>query len=330
MNAKTSPSLLRRRFPAMGTLVSVTLALEQAQPQDRAEAALLKVQRELERFGREAWAWGSGALARFNGQLAAGSAAPIPPELHALFLRAWEIHRASEGLYEPRIASLVELWGFHDLGHPRDAPPPKEQIETRLAALRAAPAYDGGTHYGPAPGVGWDLGGIAKGWIVDLLLARLGELGFTDACVDAGGNLAVRGRAGARPWRIGIRDPRAGQGAPSLLAALDVCDAAVNTHADDQRYFEHGGRRYAHLLDPRHGKPAQSLRSLTVVHPDGTLAEAGGAALYVAGRAHWPRLAQRLGLAQVLAVDALGNLQATAALAPRLMLREGLRLEVVD
>lgn len=321
--------LFKRAFPAMGTLVSVTLALEHERQHDAADAAVLAIQRELESFGREGWAWGSGALGLFNRRLAEGGAAEIPPALRSLFVRAWEIHRISGGLYEPRIARLVELWGFHDLEHPRGTPPSRDAIEVLLAALRAAPAYDGGARYGPAPGVGWDLGGIAKGWIVDAMLARLRELGFANACVDAGGNLAVRGRAGGKPWRIGIRDPRASHGAPPLLAALEVRDEAVNTHADDQRYFEHQGKRYAHLLDPRRGEPAQGLRSLTVVDADGTLVEAGGAALFVAGREHWPALARRLNLAQVLAVDAQGKAQATAALAARLALRADLRLEIV-
>jgi len=241
-------------------------------------------------------------------------------------------------LFDPRVASLVKLWGFHDMAALRDEPPPAAQVETALRAMRNAPTYDGGGVYGPAPGVGWDFGGIGKGWIVDICLERLRELGFPDAIVDAGGNLAVRGARGDRPWRIGIRNPRGAVDGPaatdelptSLLATMVARDEAVNTHGDDQRFFEHRGQRYSHILDPAIGWPAQGLRSITVVHQDGTLAEAGGAALYVAGRDGWRRLSRKLGLNQVMVVTAEGEVQATAALAARIKPENEIAVKVVN
>jgi thiamine biosynthesis lipoprotein len=71
------------------------------------------------------------------------------------------------------------------------------------------------------------------------------------------------------------------------------------------------------------------LRSLTVVHRDGTLADGGGAALFVAGSADWPRLAQKLGIKQVLAVDEDGAVSVSERLAARLQVAAGLRVTVV-
>lgn len=324
--------LVKLGFYAMGTQVTVTLAVGGSRRRrEQAVEAIADVEAWIQDLGRHWWAYGDGRLGAINAQLAAGRAAEIPASMRALFARAWAVRQATGGLFEPRVAALVRLWGFHELSAIRDTPPDAAQIDALRDALVVAPGYDGGASYGPAPGVGWDFGGIAKGWIVDLALERLRERGFPDAIVDAGGNLAVRGARGDRPWRIGIRNPRADADseAPGLLASLVARDEAVNTHGDDQRYFEYAGRRYAHILDPTSGWPTQGLRALTVVHPDGTLAEAGGAALFVAGAEGWRRVARRLGLGQVLVVREDGEVQVTAALAARIKAEDGTNLKIV-
>jgi thiamine biosynthesis lipoprotein len=326
LRRRRAPRLLRRCFPALGTQATLTLAT--TRPAAEAEVALTAAQGAIEAFGEDGWAWGRGALGAFNRALAAGSAVEIPAAMRPLFARAWALHRVSDGLYEPRIGALVRLWGFDDCVRLRQSPPPLEEIAPLLQALRAAPPYVEDQPYGPAPQLCWDFGGIAKGYLIDEVLGLLAARGFADASVDLGGNLAVRGARGGTPWRIGLREPGSDPEAPRLLGVIEAHDEAVNTHGDDQRVFEHAGRRYAHLLDPVSGWPAQGLRALTVVHADGCRAEALGAALFVAGAERWPQLALRWGLTQVLAVTADGELQATPALAARLQLESGWRVTV--
>jgi len=321
--------LMEHHFLAMGTAILVTVDAGDASRCTAAARAIAEVQKLLVEFGREGWAWGSGALACFNRELARGAAPQVPMLLQELFARAWEIRQASGGLFEPRLGELVRLWGFHDPQHLRDAPPGQAEIAALLQALRDAAHYDGGESYGPQARVAWDLGAIGKGYIVDIALDWLRRRGFADAIINAGGNVAARGGRGDRPWRVGIRDPRSAAELPQLLASLDTCDESVITHGDDQRYFECQGQRYAHILHPHTGNPAQGLRSLTVVHRDGTLADGGGAALFVAGPEGWPQMAKRLGIEQVLAVDEHGAVWASEQLAARLQQVGGLQLKVV-
>lgn len=311
----------------MGTVVSITLIAARGH-ETAARAAINEVEQYLQQFGHDAWAWGSGALAQFNGALADGRRVAIPPFLHSLFRRAWQIRQWTEGRFEPRIGALVKLWGFDDAEHLRETPPGPREIDRHLLDLEAAPDYDGGAFYGPAPGIAWDFGGIGKGFVIDRALARFVAAGFRHVSIDAGGNLAVRGRYKHRRWHTGIRDPRSDDAhAPQLLAHFDIEDEAVITHGDDQRGFTYQGQRYGHLLDPQTGWPAQGLRSLTVVHPDAALADAAGGALYVAGPVHWPALARRLGITHVLALYDDGHLVATPQLATRLRLTPGLHLQ---
>jgi thiamine biosynthesis lipoprotein len=328
------PPLVRRSFLAMGTEITVTLAPQRRGQFRDVKAAMAELKGLLGGFGHHAWAWGVGSLAQFNREIAAGHIAAIPTPLKPLFERAWAIRSASDGLFEPRIAALVHLWGFDSMERIRTSPPADEDIALLLAALNSANDYQGQSdHYGPAPNTGWDFGGIGKGYIIDLALAGLGRLGFTNATIDAGGNVAVRGRRRDRPWRIGIRKPlEPGDDIeePRLIGVLDASDESINTHGDDQRFFICDGRRYSHLLDPRTGTSARGLRSLTVIHHDGALAEAGGAALFVSGPDHWPALARKLGIDKVVAVDEHNQITVTAALASRLKPEPGITWKTIN
>jgi len=327
------PPLVRRNFLAMGTEITVTLAPQRRGQFRSVKRAMTELKILLRNFGHDGWAWGFGALAEFNRELAVGKAPAIPHSLRPLFDRAWQLREASGGLFEPRVASLVHLWGFDSVERIRSEPPPADEAAALLQALVGAPAYQpSAERYGPAPGVGWDFGGIGKGYIVDQALDLLASEGFIDATIDAGGNVAVRGQRRERSWRIGIRKPLMPDDdpdAPELIAVLEAHDESINTHGDDQRYFIHEGKRYAHILDPRNGQCTSELRSLTVVHRDGTLAEAGGAALFVAGPGAWPDLAEKLGIDQVLAVDAQGEITVTPALAARLQPEPGVSWKVL-
>lgn len=322
--------LIDQRFLAMGTEISVKLVCDRRSRRDAALRAIQGVVDLMHDFGHEAWAWGDGSLSKFNAALCAGETPQIPAGLRDLFAKAWKIRQQSDGLFEPRLAQLVRLWGFDDVARLRESPPAAHEIEELLRAMSAAPDLNGASSYGPAPDVAWDFGGIGKGYIVDKALDILCQHGFGDAVVDAGGNLAARGSHHMRPWRVAIRDPRSSHEPRRLLASLQVFDEAVITHGDDQRYFEFDGRRYSHILNPKTGVSVQGFRSLTVVHADATLADGGGAALYVAGPDAWRALARKLGIEQVLIVSDNGSIQVTPTLAQRLTPEPDVHVELVD
>ena len=121
------------------------------------------------------------------------------------------------------------------------------------------------------------LGGVAKGWAVDRAVAVIRAAGLANFFVQAGGDLYAAGRHGDRPWRVGIRDPRGSR--DQYFAELDVSDAAFSTSGDYERYFELGGRRYCHILDPRSGHPVTHWRSVSVLAP---LAIAAGSCTTIA------------------------------------------------
>jgi thiamine biosynthesis lipoprotein len=118
-----------------------------------------------------------------------------------------------------------------------------------------------------------DLGGIAKGYGADQAARVLREHGVFRGLVNVGGDLVALGDGpGGRPWRVGVRDPRNPDG---FLETLELTEESVATSGDYLRWFEHGGRRYHHILDGDTGMPVPSgIRTITVVAADAMTADA--------------------------------------------------------
>ena len=290
----------QHRFMAMGTLVDVTVY---GVPADEAAAAAGEVERLFHELHRAWQPQGDGALGRLNARLAADPGmdpAAADPELGLLIAEAARLARASGGLFDPGLGALVQLWGFGSAESVPAAPPPPAAV---AAWLEERPLQ-------------FDLGGFAKGVAVDRAIALLRARGIEHAIVNAGGDLRAIGRKGERPWRIGIRAPRDPAG---VLAALETGgDEAVFTSGDYERWFEHDGRRYHHILDPRSGYPTAGLASVTVLHADAGRADAAATALMVAGPERWPTVAAALGIEAVMVVGAEGDIELTPAMQPRI------------
>jgi thiamine biosynthesis lipoprotein len=131
------------------------------------------------------------------------------------------------------------------------------------------------------PGMRLDLGGIAKGYAAEAAQAVLRQHGVTRALVAAGGDIAVSGPPpDAAGWQVGIAAPPGATGdGPTLV----LRDAAVSTSGDKEQYAEIGGKRYAHIIDPRTGMGLTETWQVTAVAADGTTADAWATALVVLG-----------------------------------------------
>lgn len=311
----------RQAFEAMGTRIELTAV---ASTPAVARAGLDAARAVSERLHRRWYPWrNDAALARINRRLAAGRAATAEPALIDLLRRAKWLERASGGRFNPAIAGLVELWGFHRLP-PYDSAAPDEQAIARWLADRpraADLALGEGRVRSRNPAVQLDLGAIGKGAAVDRALAALRAAGVDHAMVNAGGDLRVIGRAGGRRWRAGIRDPGGG-----VLATLALEPGeAVFTSGDYGRYRESGGERRGHVLDPRTGRPAAGAVQATVVGVNGAAADAAATALLVAGADGWWAVARSLGLRYAMIVGPDGVIHVNRALARRLEPAGGVR-----
>ena len=314
--ACSPPQLSQQQAYVFGTLVEVSIYDASPEKSQQATAAVLA---RFDQLHRTLHAWQPSELSTLNTAIAAGQPAQITPELKTLLRDAQQLSRQSDGLFNPAIGGLIVLWGFQS-DVPQTRVPPAADIARWIDA--APRMHDltikGNTVRSSNPAVRLDLGGYAKGYALDEAVRILQSHGIRHALVNIGGNVIAMGAHGNRPWRVGIQHPRQS----GTLATLDLKDGeAIGTSGDYQRYFETGGRRYSHLIDPRTGYPATGMQSLTVLvsgKQAGTRSDALSKPLFIDGPARLPQRAAQLGIQDYLAVDAAGNLHLSPAMKARL------------
>jgi thiamine biosynthesis lipoprotein len=150
-----------------------------------------------------------------------------------------------------------------------------------------------------------DLNAVAKGLAIDLAVQELRD--YPDLCVEAGGDVYVRGRnAAGELWHVGIQHPRA----EGLLArTLRVTDVAVCTSGDYERRSP-GPSATPHILDARTHRPVTDLASVTVVAPTAMAADGLSTAAMVLGRERGLQLLEDQGVGGLL-ISADGTIVTT-------------------
>jgi FAD:protein FMN transferase len=236
-------------------------------------------------------------LSGFNG---AGAGVPVPlsAELFAVLAAAQDISRWSGGAFDVTVAPAVETWGF-GVNKQRRVPAAEQVVLQRgkvdWRALDLDPVHR--TASKGRQGLQVDLGGIAKGYGVDAVANSLDGLGVAHYMIEVGGEVRTKGlNAASQPWQIGIEEPDA---APQRARHIvPLTGRAMATSGDYRIYFEEGGRRYSHEIDPTTAAPiAHRLCSVTVVADDCMRADGLATALIVLGPERGFELAERSGVA---------------------------------
>jgi len=291
---------IRHPFQAMGTTGSIILvgsdSVATAASARAARAAFQHVDSLMSNWTT------TSEVARVNRDAASGPA-PMSDELTSVVAAGLRTWRASDGAFDITVEPLVRAWGF--IGGPRRVPT-KAEAESAQALVGSARmlAFDSLAHTirFDRPGVRIDLGGIAKGYAVDVAAESLLARGVRDALVDISGNMFALGApAHAERWRIGIRDPR--DRVPYFARLLLSSGEGISTSGKYEQFVAANGKTYGHIMDPRTGRPADGLISVTVIARRAMEADAWSTALFVLGPAEARRKArERDDLSAILVV----------------------------
>jgi thiamine biosynthesis lipoprotein len=209
---------------------------------------------------------------------AVGEAVVLSPAVREVLTTAYSVWWASDGAFDPTCRPLLGLW--RRAGSEGRIPSRQE-----VTAARDASSWedfevleDGLSKKRDSARI--DLGGIAKGYGVDLAFDALVSAGCVGVLVDVGGDVRVGGHDDrGEPWSVEVRHPfEAG-----VFAAFDLPEGAVCTSGSYNRYVEIEGERYSHIVDPRDGMPISHTASVTVVAADTVNADAWATALSVLG-----------------------------------------------
>lgn len=232
----------------------------------------------------------SSDVARFNA-LQFGEETAVGSDTAAMLKIAMQVHEQTDGLYDPTVYPLIDLWGFsprfngqvYVLSLPYDRayvngllPLPEEKyIEAfrQLAQLRGVTLIERGGQFFlrkdippvTVDGVTYqamlDLGGIAKGYACDCVRALLKEHGIERGVFICGESSItfLQSTAEDGRYRIELGKPRPGLGREACYASLRASGVSLSSSSDSRHAYVISGVRYCHLIDPRTGWPINRL-----------------------------------------------------------------------
>ncbi len=309
----------------------------QSRSHEHAQQAVRAAFAEAKRLSEEFSRIGTGSLGELN-RRGAREPVPLSRDVFTVLEAALAYRALSAGAFDPTLGKIVNLWGFTqdwDRSGVGRIPAPASLhplIEEPREIILDRPSQ---TARLSSATVEVDLGGIAKGYIVDRVVEILKEHEIERALVDAGGNIRVfndRPRKvlwweDRRPFRIAVQHPRDEQ---KILGILEIWgDRALATSGDYQRCFfadflgnifpchyadEPGKIRYHHIIDPKTGMPARGTISATILAPTAMEADALSTAVFVLGAQKGMELIESLPNVEAIVVTDDGRIVTSSGL----------------
>tara|TARA_B100000315_G_C14530637_1_gene565987 strand:+ start:298 stop:1257 length:960 start_codon:yes stop_codon:yes gene_type:complete len=195
-----------------------------------------------------------------------------------------EINELTEGAFSVNCGSLFTFWkDLTKKGQVDEFPSPEEIEQLKMSCSNKYVELNlkKGTISIKRKDVRIDLGGIAKGYIVDKAVGKLRENGIDSALVNAGGDIYCLGKNKNRPWRAGIKDPKHPK---QVLRSQDLRDEAIATSGNYEQFFEFDSRRYSHLINPKTGYPVtNNILSVSVIAKNCVIADSLATSFYIMG-----------------------------------------------
>lgn len=321
--AAAPPAFVPERVHGQGTAMGTHLAFA-AYTTPTVDAAKVRItfdaaQDEIKRIEGLMTTWRDSEVSRIN---AAAGKAPVTVSDETFGVIKESVHASeiSEGTFDITFHTLHGLWKFDEDLDPH--PPADKSLKARLpfVGYRRIKLDEQAktvmlTHEKTQIG----LGGIAKGYAVDMAARVLEKAGLTSFFVQAGGDLLARGRKpDGTEWQAGVRDPRGAEG--SYFLKLPLTDHAFSTAGDYERAYVVNGKRYHHIIDPRTGQPATACRSVTIWAPTALLADELDDAVFILGPEKGMRLVESIDGVGAVIVDAKNNVVISKRLAGKLQL----------
>jgi FAD:protein FMN transferase len=275
LSAPASAEWRQRTDAIMGTRIYVEVWTDDAA---KGEAAIDAVMAEMRRIDELMSHYKPESQLSLINARAAQEPVQVDPELFDLIKLSTHYSEITEGAFDITYASVGHLYDY-----PHHVRPTEEQIKAALPGVNWRNMLLDPVNHTVRfehPGMRIDLGGIGKGYAVDRCIAILQARGFQHALVTAGGDSRIIGDRMGRPWVIGIRNP---DDKSKVVTRIPIVNSAMSTSGDYERYFDEGGVRYHHIIDPRTGHSASKVRSATILGPTATETDGMSKTAFVLG-----------------------------------------------
>lgn len=188
-----------------------------------------------------------------------------------LFQKSQWIAQRTNGVFDITVSPLVKRYGFSKSQDTTPATgnlPEKERKEILQYVGWKKVRLQGGKIEKDHPLLQLDFNAIAQGYSAGIVARFLESRGIDAYLVDVGGEICAKGeKPDGSPWVVGIEKPaRTADAERMLYKKMHLKDKSLVTSGNYRKYFEEGGKRYSHTIDPRNGEPARNnLLSATIL-----------------------------------------------------------------
>ncbi len=229
--------------------------------------------------------------------------AVIPSDIRDIFVLSDSISRLTDGLFDISIAPLLEIWGFYK-GEKRV--PSKQEIKSVKVFVDYRKVTVKGDTIIIRDSMKIDLGGIAQGYAADRVTSILKEHKIKSAIINIAGEIVAIGNSPRnRPWTVGIKNPR-GEG---IIEKVFLSNKALSTSGDYEKFFLVNNIRYAHILNPKTGYPAEDYASVTIFSENAGFADGLATAVSVMGAEKGKKFLDSMGIAGIIYYEKDGRLE---------------------
>ncbi len=324
--------LYKKNYLLMGTFAEITLTQQKDRLVDETAKKMQAWENELSVFKK-------GSEVKKINSLEKDKTTRVSNNVYEVIEKSIYFSKLTDGAFDITVSPLLKLWHFEE-GKLKEIPS-EEEIEQALESVgwqnitltpnRPArqPAhqnFSGGSFSGgeigfKKDGMSINLGGIAKGYIVDKAILHLKKRGIRSALINAGGDIYCLGKKdNGEKWNVGIRHPSKKN---AVIGTLALADKAVATSGDYEKFFMLNEKRFSHIINPKIGYPVNNrVIQVTIVADTCIEADALATALMVMGKEKGLELIEKLPNTEAVIIEGKLEISYTSGLKESININE--------
>lgn len=193
-----------------------------------------------------------------------------------VFNKSREMYNISEGAFDISGAPFFDAWGFGFKNRVHVTQKIIDSIKVFVGMDKVR--IENGVLIKSDPRLSLNANAIAQGYTPDLIASEFDRLGIKNYMIEVGGEIFCKGvNPEGKEWTVGIDKPVEGNMDPgeNLQTIISISGRGLATSGNYRKFYEEGGEKYSHTIDPRTGYPVRhNLLSATVIAGDAMTADA--------------------------------------------------------
>lgn len=304
--ASQKENVYRKSKILMDTLVTITVV---SSSKDSAEKAIDTAFSEIEKLEKLFNFFSPESELSLINKNAGISEVKVSQDTLDILDKTLYVSEKTEGAFDATIGAVITLYDFYKKVKPEDSSIKKKLSFVNYRYLMID--RNKSTAFLKKRGMHIDLGGISKGYAADKAVETLKRNRIHSGLVSVAGDIKAFGlKPDGRPWKIGIRNPRAKGQEDDIMATIELTDTAISTSGDYERSFINDGKRYHHLLNPRTGYPAEGCQSVSIITKECAFTDAFATGIFILGPEKGIKTLEKMGFDGVI-VDSQGKVHTT-------------------